>query len=286
VLFDLQSPGRRRVLKIVYGALAVLFFVGFVGFGVGSDVGGGGIADIFGGGGSAGDDNPFEDEVKSAEETLQTNPKDQTALLELTKAHLGSASQQADVDEETGASIPTSEAGEEAAQAIDAWTRYLAVAKKPDPAVAGQVATAYFLSDGIVLAPDASGRLAVAFGSPTVFDAQAAAKGAADAQAILATAQPGQNTYGTLALYLYYAGDTTGAQAATQKALAEVGAAARKQLEMVFKNYEQLGALLSTEVAKAKKQQGAGAEGGGGSLEDVGGGLGGGGLGGGGLTGP
>jgi hypothetical protein len=269
------------VLKIVYGALAVLFFVGFVGFGVGSDVGGGGIADIFGGGGGS-DDNPFEDEISSAEEKLQTNPQDPVALLELTQAHLGSASQQADVDEETGVSVPNSEAGEEAAQAVDAWTRYVAVAKKPDPATAGQVANAYFLTNGIVLSPDASGRLAVAFGSPTVFDAQAAAKNAAAAQAILAADQPSQNTYGTLALFLNYAGDTAGAQAAAQKALAEVSPAERKQLQKVFDNYEQLGAFLTKNAAKAKKQQGAaGGATGGGSLEDIGGGLSGGGLGGG-----
>lgn len=144
------------------------------------------------------------------------------------------------------------------------------------------MANAYFLSNGIVLAPDASGRLAVAFGSPTVIDAQTAAKGAAAAQAILAADQPSQNTYGTLALFLFYAGDTAGAQAAAQKALAEVSPAERKQLQKVFDNYEQLGALLAKEAAKAQKQAGAGAPGSGGSLEDVGGGLGGGG----GLTAP
>jgi hypothetical protein len=283
VLFDLQSPGRRRVLKFVYGALAVLFFVGFVGFGVGSEVGGGGIADIFGSGSGDSDDNPFQEEIDNAEEKLQTNPKDPVALLDLTKARLGSASTKADVDEETGGSIPTADAGEEAAQAIDSWTRYTAVAKKPDPPTAGQVATAYFLRDGIVLSPDASGQLAVAFGEPTVIDAQAAAQGAAEAQAILAADQPSQNTLGTLALFRHYAGDTAGAQEAEQQALAEVPPNQAKQLEQIFKNYAKLGSLLQQEVAKAQKQQqqggagGAGGAAGGGSLEDFGGGLGGGG---------
>jgi hypothetical protein len=284
VLFDLQSPGRRRVLKFVYGALAVLFFVGFVGFGVGSEVGGGGISDIFTSGGSS-DDNPFEDDIENAEEKLQTNPKDQAALLELTRAQLGSASQKAEVDEETQVSIPTTEAGEDAALAIDAWTRYLKVAKKPDAAVAGQVANACFLRDGIVLSPDASGQLAVAFGNPTVFDAQAAGQCAAEAQAILAADQPSQSTYGTLALFRHYAGDAAGAQQAEQSALAEVKPAERKQLEQIFKGYAALGERLQAEVDKARKQQqqqgGAGAGGaapGGTSLEDFGGGLGGGGL--------
>ncbi len=288
MLFDLQSPGRRRVLKVVYATLAVLFFVGFVGFGVGSEVGGGGIADIFSGGGGDAEDNPFEDEISSAEEALQTNPKDQQALLALSKAHVATAATKGDVDEESGVTVPNSEAGEEAAKAVDAWARYAAVAKKPDPATAGQIANAYFLAQGIVLAPDASGQLAVAFGSPTVFDAQSAAKGASDAQAILAADQPSQNTLGTLALFRHYAGDTAGAQQAEQQALATVKSAGeQKQLQQVFDAYAQLGTLLQQQIDKAKKEQAAGGgEAAGGSLEDFGGGLQGGGGGGTGIVAP
>ena len=36
MLFDLRSGGRRRTIKFVYGGLALLMFVGFVGFGIGS----------------------------------------------------------------------------------------------------------------------------------------------------------------------------------------------------------------------------------------------------------
>jgi hypothetical protein len=277
VLFDLQSPGRRRVIKVVYGALAVLFFVGFVGFGVGSDFGGGGIADIFGGGGGSADDNPFEEEINSAEEKLQTNPKDQKAYLDLIQAHVQTAGTKADVDEETGTAIPNSESGEEAAKAVDAWTRYLKIAKKPDPATAGQVANAYFLADGIVVVQ--GGRLAVAFGSPTVFDAQAAAKGAAQAQAILAADQPGQNTLSTQALFAYYAGDSAAAEQAKQQALATAKTPdEKKQLEKVFTVYAQLGDALQKAIKEANKQQAQGGSAtGGAGLEDFGGGLGGGG---------
>jgi hypothetical protein len=276
VLFDLQSPGRRRVIKVVYGTLAVLFFVGFVGFGVGSDFGGGGIADIFGGGGGDANENPFEDEISAAEDTLQTNPKDQAALLALAKAHVATASTRADVDEESGVAVPNSEAGEESAQAVDAWARYIKLAKNPDPATAGQIANAYFLAQGIVLAPDASGRLAVAFGSPTIFDAQAAAKGAAEAQAILAADQPGQNTLSTQALFNYYAGDTAAARQAEQQALAQVKSPAeKKQLQKIFDVYAQLGTAIQKGIEQAKKEQAASGGGAptGGSLEDFGGGL-------------
>jgi hypothetical protein len=50
MLFDLRARGRRRTVQVVYAGLALLFLVGFVGFGVG--VGGGGgsspIEAIFG----------------------------------------------------------------------------------------------------------------------------------------------------------------------------------------------------------------------------------------------
>jgi hypothetical protein len=39
VLFDIRGH-KRTVVRWVYGGLALIFLVGFVGFGVGSDVGG------------------------------------------------------------------------------------------------------------------------------------------------------------------------------------------------------------------------------------------------------
>ena len=51
MLFDLKSGKRRRVVQIVFGGLAFLFFISFVGFGIGSDVTGG-IFDAIGLGGS------------------------------------------------------------------------------------------------------------------------------------------------------------------------------------------------------------------------------------------
>ena len=54
MLFDLRSGGRRRTVKTVYLGLALLMFVGFVGFGIGSSGLGGGIGDAITGNGSAG----------------------------------------------------------------------------------------------------------------------------------------------------------------------------------------------------------------------------------------
>ena len=51
MIFDLKSGKRRRVVQIVFGFLAFVFFISFVGFGIGSDVSGG-IFDAIGLGGN------------------------------------------------------------------------------------------------------------------------------------------------------------------------------------------------------------------------------------------
>ena len=43
MLFDLRGRGRRRTVRAVYLGLAILFGLSFVGFGVGTGIGGGGI---------------------------------------------------------------------------------------------------------------------------------------------------------------------------------------------------------------------------------------------------
>jgi hypothetical protein len=50
MIFDLKSGKRRRVVQVVFGFLAFIFFISFVGFGIGSDVSGG-IFDAIGLGG-------------------------------------------------------------------------------------------------------------------------------------------------------------------------------------------------------------------------------------------
>src|SRR6478736_3556423 len=48
MLFDLRSGARKRTVKIVYLGLALLMFVGFVGFGIGSSGLQGSIGDLIG----------------------------------------------------------------------------------------------------------------------------------------------------------------------------------------------------------------------------------------------
>ena len=143
MLFDLQSPGRRRIIKVVYSILAILLAVGLVGFGIGSDATGG-ISDIFSSGGSA--DTGFEDEIDDAEEKAEANPKDAAAQLELVTLYIQQGDSQLDADEATGQTIVTSDAADSYNAAADAWAAYLALKPpKPDNGAALRIANTFFL---------------------------------------------------------------------------------------------------------------------------------------------
>ena len=73
----------RRQAKWMFVALALVFGVGFVAFGVGSDVQGG-IADVIGVGGGGADDEIVS--VEDARERLREKPNDTAALLALAEA--------------------------------------------------------------------------------------------------------------------------------------------------------------------------------------------------------
>lgn len=233
MLFDLQSGKRRRVVQIVFGALAATFVIGFLGFGVGVGNGPGGIFDALGlgnGGGSSGS-NAFSQQIDSAEARVQKDPKDETGLLNLARyRYLSGQSELGQPTTATGAPVVTDAAHSEFVQAVDAWSRYVKVAAKPDPGTAGQLAQAYaYLND---------------------------ATGAAASQKIYAEARPSYPTYGQLALYLYANGDLKGGDAAAKKAIAESPASTRKQ------NQKQLDSIAK-QARKYKKAQQAAASAGG-----------------------
>jgi hypothetical protein len=270
MLFDLRSPGRRRFIKVIYGGLALLMGGGLIFFGIGSDAQGG-LSELFGN--NDGADEALENQLEDAEKKLETTPNDPQALLELANARMALSGAAGDLDEETGFSIPNSDSGDEATKAIDAWEQYLATKpKNPDAATASKMAPAYLLEKGIVLAPDGSGQLAVAFGEPTLPDVISATKRSAEAQAIVAEARPDQNSLGTLALYQYYSGDFAAAGETGDRALATAEGTEKETLQQALKTYEELGNRLQEALAKAEKQakkQGDTGAAGGGSLEDL-----------------
>jgi hypothetical protein len=206
MLFDLRGK-RRRFIQVVYALLAALFLIGFVGFGVGSESGAGGIFDALGiGGGDTSTSNPqYEEDIEGAEQRLEQDPKDEQALQQLAQTHYLAGQAELETDEATGEPVLTDEARTQFDQSIAAWERYLKLAKRPSDNVATQVVNSYvFLND---------------------------AEGAAKAQRIVAEARPSQGAYSNLAFYLYLAGDFEGGDEAANRAVAEAEGSQRKSVK-------------------------------------------------------
>ena len=93
MLFDLRSGGRRRTVKIVYLGLALLMFVGFVGFSIGSSGLSGGIVDAITGNGTSGGGDTAASErlttqVQTADAKTKAAPTDPAAWAALAQARL------------------------------------------------------------------------------------------------------------------------------------------------------------------------------------------------------
>jgi hypothetical protein len=124
MLFDTRGRHRRRVVKVIYIGLAVLFLLGFVGLGVGGGFGSGGIFSAFtkeGGGGETG----FSKQVAQYRKLTAKNPQDVSAWEGLTKNLLHEvASSEA---YETSSGEITSKGKALFRQAAGAWASYLAL---------------------------------------------------------------------------------------------------------------------------------------------------------------
>jgi tetratricopeptide (TPR) repeat protein len=268
MLFDLRSPGRRRVIKVVYAILAALLAVGLIGFGIGSDAPGG-LSEIFGGGGGA--DEGFDEEREDAEKKAEEAPNDPRAQLELVLVNIQAGNQLLEVDEETQQTIATDDAKERFNDAADAWDAYLKLKPpKLDTNAALQVGQIHFL---------------LAQSSTSAADARTEVQNAAEAQQIAADANPSTGNFNNLALYLFFAGKTAEAKAAVQRAIALAEPQERQALQQQFDEIEKNAAAFDKQV-KTEAKQGAAAEGEN-PLGEPGGALGGGsGIGGGALGAP
>jgi hypothetical protein len=224
MLFDLSSPGRKRVIRVVYAILALLFFVGFVGFGIGTDQGIGGLFDTITGGDDSSTASQYEQQIDDAEAKLEENPRDERALAALAQYRSLSGQSQLEIDQATGqvTGVPE-ESRQEFEAAIDAWDRYLETdPAKPDVTTANSVVQAYtYLDDP---------------------------GGAASAQVVLAEANPSAGSYGQLAYYYYSDLNFKKGDEAADKALSEASPNDRKTLE------KQLTQLHEA-AEKFKKQQ-------------------------------
>jgi hypothetical protein len=286
VLFDLQSPGRRRVVRITFGALAAIFAISFVFLGVGTGGGGFSLGDLFGGDG--GDtSSAFDSEIKAQEEKLAVNPNDTAALSQLVQLHYQAGSQQVDVDEDTRAQSLTEDGEQELQESIDAWAKYMKVVGQnvaPVTATFAVQANALLGDDTLAKAiQQTNGQTALSEANTAI----ANYKGAAEAQQILFEKRPGSVTadgYLNLAYFYYRAGELQLGDQAGEQARSVAEGADRSQVEQSLKSLQQQGAQLAAGLADLQKslKKTQGATGGG---ENPLGGISGGGISGGGLGG-
>lgn len=141
MLFDLRSRGRRRTVQVVYLGLAVVMGAGLLLVGVGTG-NGGGILNAFTGNGSGNSQKQVVgQQEKDALKATMLRPNDPAAWASLVQARDAAAKQGNDYDASTGAF--TTVGKKELAAETQAWQRYLALTKHPDPNVAILAAGAY-----------------------------------------------------------------------------------------------------------------------------------------------
>jgi tetratricopeptide (TPR) repeat protein len=255
VLFDLQSPRRRRVIRVTFGALAAIFAISFVFLGVGTGGGGFSFSDLFGGGGGSSDPaSAFDDDINAAEEKLAVNPNDTAALAQLVTLHYQAGNAGVEVDQDTGQQSLTSEGRQQYEQSIDAWSKYLK--QSGDQAAQGTASIAYQayfvlaqvqLSDA-VNATSASEQLQGL--QSTIADL----KDAAEAQKVVATARPTVGNWSKVADAFYLAGDANGAQEAIAEAT-KINPKSGPQLEQQLKSRREQGERFTKALDQLTKQQ-------------------------------
>src|SRR5829696_6266804 len=196
MLFDLRSGGRRRTVKAVYLALALLMFVGFVGFGIGSSGLSGSIGDLIRDTGTTGDPNDAEKrltaQVQSADRKTKAAPSDPAGWAALAQARVRLAQVGDNFDAE--ASDYTAEGRRQLTAAGAAFDKYVALdPPKPDERLVRQMSQAY-----------------LSLNQPAK---------AVDAQELLTEIDPTQQTFQNLALLRYQAGQLREGDLAADKAV-------------------------------------------------------------------
>jgi len=207
MLFDLRGRGRRRTVRIIYSGLALLFLVGFVGFGVG--VGGGGQGGLLnaltGNEGSGG--AVYASQIKKYKKLIKEKPTDAAAWVSLTTAQLHEAGSEEYFSSATNQY--TSKGKALLVEVASSWNSYLALnPEHPNPELAEKM-------------------LAV-FGEEGLNQPAAAVQ---VLQIVIATKPPSEQRYAALAEYSYKAHNTREGDLAAAKAVSLAPAAQRKQLK-------------------------------------------------------
>jgi hypothetical protein len=207
MLFDLRGRGRRRTIQAIYVTLAILMGGGLVLFGIGGNTSGG-LFDAFKGGGGGGNDT-FSKQITQAEKTLKANPNDAAAWVVLARARFQQAGQGDSYDQQT--SQFTDKGKSRLQQSATAWEHYLSLKpRKPDDSLASLMVQVY---------------------SPSALNQPA--KGVKAAEIVTAT-RPSAQTFYTLAVFAYAAGDKRTGDLAAAKTLSLTPAARKTQTKLLL----------------------------------------------------
>jgi tetratricopeptide (TPR) repeat protein len=219
MLFDLRSAGRRRTIKVVYGGLALLMFMGFVFFGIGSSGLSGSIGDLLGqssGGSGNSSQQRLETEVRTADRKTQVSASDAAAWAGLAKARLRLANVGDYFD--AAKSDYTAAGKRQLTQAGSAWDKYIALKPaKPDESLARQMIQAYLS----ISKPDR----------------------AVSTQEVLTEVDPTQQTFQNLAILSYQAGQLRKGDLAAGKAVDLAPKDQKKDLKSQLDQYKSQAAV-------------------------------------------
>src|SRR4051794_22804352 len=186
MLFDLRGK-RRHLVQVSFAMLALLFLVGFLGFGIGVGGGPGGIFDALGISNSSNSSGSatavYQGHIDKANQKLAKDPKNTQALLTVANNEFLLAKPGIQVDPTTGQPTGVSNDAHTAlGNAADAWNKYLKLVDgKPD--------------------------LTAAYNMVLVYILLADADGAVKTQQVIVDQKPSASAYAQLAQFQYASGD-------------------------------------------------------------------------------
>lgn len=222
MLFDLQGP-RKTAVKAIYLGLAILMAGGLVLFGVGSSVNGG-LADVFNSSDSSGD---LQKQVEKSQAAVAANPKSTKALEDLISDRYAYAGDPKNYNQDKQTFSKTGKTQLE--DLAKNWKAYQKLTDKPNTTTASYAVSAYLgLED---------------------------AKGAQQAQAIVAQKQPTAANYLALLQFALYSGDSLAATGAEIKARELASKSQIDEVNQQIKTLKKQVAQRSGEIQKQIQEQ-------------------------------
>lgn len=213
MLFDLRGRGRRRTVQVIYLGLAILFGLGFVGFGVGGGFGGGGVIEGLFGGKEGSNSASYSAQIEKYEKLAKKEPSSTYAWEQLTLARLHEAAGEAYVT----SSGPTTQGKELFGHIASSWNSYLALSpSKPNTELALQMVR-IFGEEGLDEPSEAVKVLQIVIPAKTT-----------------ASSQYQSSLYASLAEYAYKASNAHVGDLASEKAVSLAPTGERKRIKLAL----------------------------------------------------